>query len=64
MKTESGEIKPYYAASMEHTPKFVDGSMSFDLPIERISTLFNVNTYIISQVNPGTSFFLTSDGKA
>ena len=30
----------------------MDGSFSTDLPFERISELFNISTYIVSQVNP------------
>lgn len=39
--------------------KWEDGSMQADLPMQRLSELFNVNHFIVSQVNPhGTSDLL------
>ena len=35
--------------------QFVDGSLGADLPITRMGELFNINTYIVSQVNPHVS---------
>ena len=32
--------------------RFVDGSLESDLPMQRLSELFNVNHFIVSQVNP------------
>lgn len=32
--------------------KFVDGSIGADLPMQKLSELFNVNFFIVSQVNP------------
>ena len=32
--------------------KFIDGSIASDLPMKRISELFNVNSFIVSQTNP------------
>lgn len=32
--------------------KYADGSIEADLPIERIKEMFNINHFIVSQVNP------------
>merc|ERR1712232_108868 len=39
---------PYIRAGL----KWLDGSMQSDLPMARLSELFNVNFFIVSQVNP------------
>ncbi|CBN75175.1 conserved unknown protein [Ectocarpus siliculosus] len=39
--------------------KFVDGSMEADLPMQQISELFNINHFIVSQVNPHASLLST-----
>lgn len=49
---------------MGHLPpteeqKFSDGSVESDLPMQQLSELFNVNHFIVSQVNPH-SFMLSS----
>eukprot|EP00475_Leptophrys_vorax_P013103 TRINITY_DN19485_c0_g1_i1.p1 TRINITY_DN19485_c0_g1~~TRINITY_DN19485_c0_g1_i1.p1 ORF type:complete len:670 (-),score=152.29 TRINITY_DN19485_c0_g1_i1:1680-3689(-) len=44
----SGEIVPYFSEGV----KWWDGSMSQDLPMNKLSELFNVNHFIVSQVNP------------
>ncbi|CAN0254525.1 unnamed protein product, partial [Laminaria digitata] len=41
------------------TEKFVDGSMEADLPMQQISELFNINHFIVSQVNPHASLLST-----
>jgi len=54
-------VEPYYPEGL----KWQDGSLEFDLPMNRLSELFNVNHFIVSQVNPhvipfatiGNSFF-------
>ncbi len=46
-KTASGERKPYIA-----TRKWVDGSISDDLPARRLTRLYGVNHFISSQANP------------
>lgn len=38
---------------------YSDGSVELDLPMQQLSELFNVNNFIISQVNPH-SFLLSS----
>lgn len=40
----------------------MDGSVTADLPMERLSEIFNVNTFIVSQVNPYVIPFITDDG--
>jgi len=47
-KDDAGEIRPY--ASAGH--RWTDGSIELDLPMQRLSELFNVNLFIVSQVNP------------
>eukprot|EP00931_Biecheleriopsis_adriatica_P005768 TRINITY_DN107253_c0_g1_i1.p1 TRINITY_DN107253_c0_g1~~TRINITY_DN107253_c0_g1_i1.p1 ORF type:complete len:648 (-),score=118.44 TRINITY_DN107253_c0_g1_i1:54-1955(-) len=47
-KNRQGKIVPYLAAGLE----WQDGSMQNDLPITRLAELFNVNFFIVSQVNP------------
>jgi TAG lipase/steryl ester hydrolase/phospholipase A2/LPA acyltransferase len=46
--TETGEIHEWSNQSL----KFVDGSLNSDLPISRLSEMFNVNHTIACQVNP------------
>jgi TAG lipase / steryl ester hydrolase / phospholipase A2 / LPA acyltransferase len=41
--------------------QFVDGSVGQDLPMQRLSELFNVNTFIVSQVNPHVVPFVSID---
>ena len=37
---------------------YMDGSVALDLPLERLRELFNVNHFIVSQVNPHVIPFL------
>ncbi|CDW73342.1 patatin-like phospholipase family [Stylonychia lemnae] len=60
IKTESGQIRPYHP-NLQRT-RYVDGSISTDLPMQRVSELFNVNTFIVSQVNPHVIPFVSVDG--
>lgn len=46
-KDSSGNIVPFEVDGLE----WIDGSVQADIPFQRISTLFNVNNYIVSQVN-------------
>lgn len=57
MKNENGEIVLYHQDDSAHI-QYQDGSVAADLPIQRIAELFNVNTYIVSQVNPTTVPFI------
>lgn len=43
-----GNVVPYFSEGV----KWRDGSVVADLPMERLSELFNVNHFIVSQVNP------------
>ena len=40
----------------------MDGSFSSDVNLQRMKELFNINTFIVSQVNPHVIPFITSDG--
>lgn len=50
-----------------HTPwnptpeRWIDGSVDNDLPMTRLSEMFNVNHFIVSQVNPHVVPFLSKD---
>jgi predicted acylesterase/phospholipase RssA len=56
-KNEYGHIIPYYS----HKRKFIDGTISADLPMARLAELFNVNIFIVSQTNPWVIPFLDQD---
>lgn len=56
-KNEYGHIVPYHT----NKAKYIDGSISADLPMQRISELFNVNIFIVSQTNPYVIPFLEAD---
>lgn len=47
-KDRNGNIVPY----MPEKFKFIDGSLKADIPMRRLSELFNVTQYVVSQVNP------------
>lgn len=47
-KNEYGQIIPYSI----HRKQFIDGSLTEDVPTGRVRELFNINTFIVSQVNP------------
>ena len=45
-----------------HTPqRWIDGSVDNDLPMTRLAEMFNVNHFIVSQVNPHVVPFLSRD---
>jgi TAG lipase/steryl ester hydrolase/phospholipase A2/LPA acyltransferase len=54
----------------EHVPwnptpqRWVDGSVENDLPMTRLAEMFNVNHFIVSQVNPHVVPFLAKDDAA
>ena len=55
----TGEIGPW---SGNLTPqKWIDGSVDNDLPMQRLSEMFNVNHFIVSQVNPHVVPFLVKE---
>ncbi|BDD61466.1 hypothetical protein MAP00_006510 [Monascus purpureus] len=41
--------------------QYIDGSVESDLPMSRLSEMFNVNHFIVSQVNPHVLPFLSKD---
>lgn len=51
-KDKSGKRQPYLPSR-----KWVDGSMTNDLPAKRLARLYGVNHYIVSQANPLVSAF-------
>jgi len=55
-KDKDGKIVPYLQSGV----KWSDGSMALDLPMARLSELFNINHFIVSQVNPHVVPFLSS----
>lgn len=44
--------------------KYVDGSLRADLPLHRLSQLFHVSQFIVSQVNPHIAPFLETPAQA
>ena len=40
---------------------FVDGSLDHDIPMRKLSEMFNVNFFIVSQVNPHVRVFLNEE---
>lgn len=52
MKNENGQLEHYFPEELNCTYNFIDGSISCDIPTKRLGELFNVNTYIVAQVNP------------
>ena len=53
-KNDRGERQAYLASR-----KWVDGSISDDLPAKRLSRIYGVNHFIVSQVNPHVVPFVT-----
>jgi predicted acylesterase/phospholipase RssA len=58
-KTDDGRIVPYNPPSTRL--KYMDGSVAGDLPMQRMAEMFNVNTFIVSQVNPHVCPFVSVD---
>lgn len=54
-KNRNGETVPYFRGG---THRWTDGGLQEDLPQRRLSELFNVNQFIVSQVNPLASLFV------
>jgi len=48
VKDPDGSIRPESSTGLT----FCDGSMEADLPMEQLAELFNINHFVISQVNP------------
>ncbi|PNS14211.1 hypothetical protein CAC42_6724 [Sphaceloma murrayae] len=55
----TGEEAPWNQSSQQ----WIDGSVENDIPIQRLSEMFNVNHFIVSQVNPHVVPFLEKDEK-
>lgn len=51
---QTGEVIPWYDLCRQ----YIDGSVDGDLPMTRLSEMFNVNHFIVSQVNPHVVPFL------
>ncbi|KAI9042642.1 putative Patatin family phospholipase [Aspergillus affinis] len=51
---QTGEVVPWY----DFCRQYIDGSVDGDLPMTRLSEMFNVNHFIVSQVNPHIIPFL------
>ena len=60
VKTEGGDLVPYHPENTN--TRYIDGTIGGDLPMQRMSELFNVNTFIVSQVNPHVVPLLSVDG--
>lgn len=58
-KNEYGQIVPLMTSYK--IKKYIDGSLSADIPMKRLGELFNVNTFIVSQVNPWVIPFLDEE---
>jgi TAG lipase/steryl ester hydrolase/phospholipase A2/LPA acyltransferase len=57
MARERGELKPWMQNEL-----WVDGSVSGDLPFNRLTQMLNINHYITSQANPHIVPFLSLQG--
>lgn len=57
-KNMDGDVVPYIPGR-----KFVDGSISDDLPIRRLSRLYGINHSIVSQTNPHVVPFMSRSEK-
>jgi len=53
----TGEQKPW----SQSPQKWIDGSVDNDIPMTRLAEMFNVNHFIVSQVNPHVVPFLEKD---
>lgn len=53
---KTGEIGPWNPSQL-----YIDGSVDNDLPMTRLAEMFNVNHFIVSQVNPHVIPFLDGD---
>ncbi|QIW97811.1 hypothetical protein AMS68_003329 [Peltaster fructicola] len=55
------EKHPRTGELTESSQSWIDGSMNGDIPMERLSELFDVNHFIVSQVNPHIIPFISKD---
>lgn len=56
---KTGEAVPWDPSPQ----RWIDGSVDNDIPMTRLAELFNVNHFIVSQVNPHVRPFLPKDNK-
>jgi len=56
-RTRDGKEAPYYPEKI----MWSDGSFAMDIPMDRMTELFNVNHFIVSQVNPFSSLTMTDN---
>ena len=56
-KNRNGKQEPFEVDGVE----WIDGSVQADLPFQRISTLFNVSNFIVSQTNFHVAPFINSE---
>jgi len=56
-KDHNGQIVNFHPSGL----KFIDGSIKADLPTQKLSEMFNVNAFIVSQTNPWLLPFLTPE---
>ena len=54
----SGEIVPYSSVA-----EWVDGTLQQDLPFQRLTELFNAQCFVVSQVNPHVTPFVSQQPK-
>ncbi|KAJ1915055.1 Lipase 5 [Tieghemiomyces parasiticus] len=59
-KDKAGDYVPWGPADTE----WIDGSVQNDLPMQRLAELFNVNHFVVSQVNPYVMPFLALSNTA
>lgn len=52
------------AMNVNKVASYSDGSLENDLPMQQLSELFNVNHFIVSQVNPHSAIFSSMALKA
>ena len=57
---KTGEAVPWNPSPQ----RWIDGSVDNDIPMTRLAEMFNVNHFIVSQVNPHVVPFLTKDEDA
>lgn len=58
-RSRTGDDVPYIAGE-----RWVDGSIYGDLPMRRLSRLFNVNHFVVSQTNPHVLPFVRHHGRS
>lgn len=58
-KTFANEIVPFYPKGTE----WVDGSLHADIPVQRLTELFNAQIFIVSQVNPHVRPFIRGQAR-